>query len=244
MEQKPIAVFDLDGTFVRSSLLIELVRGLVREGVFPPLAERELEAAYRAWRERQGTYKDYLMKVVEVFYRRIRGRQVYDVEEVGRIVATEQREQVYVYTRGLVQRLRDGHSLVAITGSPDVIARPFAEAWGFQRVYPSNLVARDGVYTGERDPPMDASVDISEFKRSLLRDAVRRLGVTLAESVGVGDTESDIPLLEMVESPIAFNPNLHLARVARAKGWEMVYERKDAIIHLRPEEQWTIDGLE
>ncbi|MDO8598791.1 MAG: HAD-IB family hydrolase, partial [bacterium] len=62
MAHKPIAVFDLDGTFVRSSLLIELVRGLVREGVFPPLAERELEALYLAWRERQGSYKDYLMK--------------------------------------------------------------------------------------------------------------------------------------------------------------------------------------
>lgn len=239
---KPIAIFDFDGTFVRSSLLIEIVRGLVREGVFPRLAEREIEAAYRAWRERQGTYKDYLMKVVEVFYCRIRGCSVRDVEYVGQLVAEEQRDQVYVFTRGLVQRYRDTHHLAAITGSPDVIAKPFAEAWGFVRVYASNLVAQDGVYTGERDPPMDAAVDISEFKRGLLRLAMEELGATTTGSVGVGDTESDIPLLEMVETPIAFNPNLHLARAAIAHGWEMVYERKDAIIHLK-DGRYMIEGL-
>jgi phosphoserine phosphatase len=243
MNAKPIAIFDFDGTFVRSSLLIELVRGLVREGVFPRLAEREIEAAYRAWRERQGTYKDYLMKVVEVFYRRIRGCSVRDVEYVGQMIAEEQRDQVYVFTRGLVQRYRGTHHLAAITGSPDAIAKPFADAWGFARVYASNLVAKGSLYTGDRDPPMDASVDISEFKRGLLRQAMDDLGAVREGSIGVGDTESDIPLLEMVEMPIAFNPNLHLARAARARGWEMVYERKDAIIHLKDDGRYEIENL-
>ncbi|MDO8599306.1 MAG: haloacid dehalogenase-like hydrolase, partial [bacterium] len=185
----------------------------------------------------------YLMKVVEVFYRRIRGCSVHDVEYVGRLVAAEQREQVYVYTRELVAKYRDTHQLVAITGSPDVVAKPFAESWGFVRVYPSNLVVKDGVYSGDREPLMDAAVDISEFKRGLLQDAMRELGVTLEGSVGVGDTESDVAFLESVETPIAFNPNVHLVRIARAHGWEMVYERKDAIIHLIGG-QYSIEGVE
>ncbi len=45
---KPIAVFDLDGTFVRSSLLIELIRGLVISEVFPKLAEQEIEGMMRS----------------------------------------------------------------------------------------------------------------------------------------------------------------------------------------------------
>lgn len=238
---KPIAVFDLDGTFVRSSLLIEIVRGLVREGVFPPLAEKELELAYRAWRERRGSYQDHIMQVVEVFHRRIRGCSVHDVEYVGDMVAEEQHDQVYVYTRELIQRLRETHHLVAITGSPDVVVKPFAEAWGFVRVYPSTLVVRDGVYTGGREPPMDQKFDISEFKRGFLRDAMR-VDMTLKGSVGVGDTESDAVFLEAVEQPIAFNPNVNLVRIAQANEWEMVYERKDAIVHLR-DGKYSIEGV-
>ena len=243
MTTKPLAVFDLDGTFIRSSLLIELTRGLVREGVFHPLADREIEYAYRAWHQRQGTYKDYLMKVVEVFYRRIYGCTVHDVERVGRMIAEEQREQVYVFTRRLVRQFRETHCLIAITGSPDVVAEPFALPWGFTRVYSSALVPKNGMYTGERNPPMDVAADISEFKRGLLRNALRELDATLYGSVGVGDTESDIPLLEAVGQPIAFNANLHLARVAHERRWEMVYERKDVIIHL-VDGRYSIEGVE
>jgi len=243
MGTKPIAVFDLDGTFVRSSLLIEIVRGLIREGVFPPLAARELEALHRAWQERKGTYQDYIMKVIEVFYRRIRGQQVHDVEEVGRIVAAEQRDQVYVYTRSLIERCRATHHLVAITGSPDAVANPFAKLWGFARVYASNLGAAGGEYTGERDPPMKVAVDISDFKRGLLRRALEELDATMAGSVGIGDTESDIAFLETVAEPIAFNANIHLARIALARRWNMVYERKDTIVHLRGNGVYSIEGI-
>lgn len=239
---RPIAVFDLDGTFVRSSLLIELIRGLVMFEVFPKLAEQEIEEEYRAWRERRGTYQDYLMKVVEVFYRRIVGCSVYDVERVGRIIANEQHRQVYVYTRRRIEELRTTHHLVAITGSPDVIAKPFTEGWDFARVYPSTLVAADGVYNGDRMPRAALTSNIAHLKRVLLDDALSELGATLDDSIGFGDTESDVSILERVHQPIAFNPNVALARVAVERGWKMVYERKDAIVHLTGG-RYVIEGI-
>lgn len=242
MSSKPIAVFDLDGTFVRSSLLIELIRGLVLFEVFPKLAEQEVEEEYRAWRERRGSYQDYLLKVVEVFYRRICGCSVYDVERVGDIVAKEQRNQVYVYTRRRIEELRATHHLVAISGSPDVIARPFTEAWGFARVYPSTLLSESGRYTGDREPRAPIASNIADLKRELLDRALRELGATFDDSIGFGDTESDISVLERVQQAIAFNPNVELARVAVTRGWKMVYERKDAIVHLTGG-RYTIEGI-
>jgi phosphoserine phosphatase len=47
-----------------------------------------------------------------------------------------------------------------------------------------------------------------------------------------GDTESDIPMLELVEIPIAFNPNKKLFEHAKARGWRTVVERKDVIYEL------------
>jgi phosphoserine phosphatase len=50
--------------------------------------------------------------------------------------------------------------------------------------------------------------------------------------LAVGDTESDIPLLELVTFPICFNPNENLYNHARRMKWEVVVERKDVIYHL------------
>src|SRR5258708_31586089 len=38
-----------------------------------------------------------------------------------------------------------------------------------------------------------------------------------SRSLGVGDTESDVPFLEMVASPICFNPNKRLYRHAKRR---------------------------
>jgi phosphoserine phosphatase len=39
-------------------------------------------------------------------------------------------------------------------------------------------------------------------------------------------------MLELVERPIAFNPNKKLCAHAKKKGWEIVVERKDVIYKL------------
>ena len=45
----------------------------------------------------------------------------------------------------------------------------------------------------------------------------------------MGDTESDIAFLKMVENPSSFNPNLKLYQYAKRVGWKMVVERKDVV---------------
>jgi len=52
-------------------------------------------------------------------------------------------------------------------------------------------------------------------KANIVRRAVAKEGLTLEGSVAVGDTESDIPMLEAVERPICFNPNNNLYRHAK-----------------------------
>ncbi|MEK7532125.1 MAG: haloacid dehalogenase-like hydrolase, partial [Patescibacteria group bacterium] len=115
----------------------------------------------------------------------------------------------------------------AITGSPDIVARPFTALWGFDQrfVFSSTAEITDGQFTGRRliRPHEDGKDQFIDQCLTLLP------GSTLAHSIGVGDTEGDISLLERVAYPIAFNPNFALAQVARKHGWRMVIERKDAI---------------
>jgi phosphoserine phosphatase len=49
----------------------------------------------------------------------------------------------------------------------------------------------------------------------------------------MGDTLSDVGFLEMVQTPIAFNPNRSLFEVARRSNWPIVVERKDVVYNLQ-----------
>jgi len=232
-DKKPLAIFDIDGTLIRSSLLIELCYGLIEAGIFPDSVVCQLQGVRDAWEKRQGSYYDYIMEVVMIFYPHLKGCRVDDVHRVGRTVAEEQHNRVYVFTRELIRRLRrtKTHFLVAMTASPAPVVLPFAEFWEFNDTICSDAIVKDGVYTGERELDLFQGLNSPVVDKKLaVEDCLRRFPhTTLKGSIGVGDTEGDISYLAMVSYPIAFNPNDKLDRHAEKYGWRRVMERKNVI---------------
>jgi len=66
-------------------------------------------------------------------------------------------------------------------------------------------------------------------KSNILHRVIEQENLTMEDSVAVGDTASDISVLEMVHNPICFNPNNELYKRAKASKWEVVVERKDVV---------------
>ena len=224
---KKIAVFDIDGTIFRSSLLIALINGLVEEGIFPHKAQKEVEKDYLAWLDRKGTYDQYLTQVVNIYFRHIAGCKVRDVNRVAKKVIAWEKDRVYVFTRDLVKKLkREGYFLLAISGSPEYIVSYFAQYMGFHAYYGSIFEVKNSRFTGRainRDSWSNKRKVIDRFLKTA------PFSVDLKKSIAVGDTTSDISMLKMVGRPIVFNPDNALARYASKKGWEIVVERKNVI---------------
>lgn len=227
---KKLAVFDIDGTIFRSSLLIELVNGLVEDGVFPKKAKKEMEADYLAWLNRIGHYNKYVMQVVNIHQKYIKGCSERKVRETAKRVVEWHKDRVYRYTRDLVKQLkREGYYLVVISGSPEYIVSPFSKYMHFDAAFGWGLEVKRGVFTGksvDRDPV--------EGKEKVLRQFVEKakFKVDLRRSIAVGDSESDIPMLSSVGRPIAFNPSDTLAEYAQEKCWKIVVERKNVIYEI------------
>src|SRR3712207_6642204 len=117
----------------------------------------------------------------------------------------------HMYTRDVALRLKHaGHQLVAISGSPQEILDLFLKPLGFDRAW-GTVLAKDegGRYTGK------VLEDPFKNKRRVLEGFVRDEGVSLEGSVGMGDTLSDVGFLDVVRTPIAFNPSRDLFDVAR-----------------------------
>lgn len=224
-----VAVFDIDGTIFRSSLLIELVEALIHKGIFPQSATAHYQHAYADWLNRQDSYDKYITGVVAALEHSIRGVSYDDFSRVAEHVANTHAERVYRYTRDLVKQLRrKAYFLLAISGSPKIILQPFCNRLGFHKTYGRIFdIDHGGCFTGN-----SVYEELMRDKAALFRRAIEKERLTLSGSVGVGDTEYDIPFLEMVETPICFNPNRKLYDYAKQRGWNIVVERKDVIYEL------------
>lgn len=226
---KKVAIFDVDGTIFRSSLLIELVNALIDKKLFPADSYTEYNDEYLAWMDRKGSYEDYIMAVVRVFMKYIAGISYADLQEVSKLVVAHHADRTYRYTRDLIKELKEqGYYILAISHSPKAILDEFAKKIGFDKVYGMRYETdAEGKYTSNI-----LDEELIRNKNKVLERAVEKEGLTLEDSVGVGDTESDIKFLSVVARPICFNPNSALYKYAKEAGWKVVVERKDVIYEM------------
>ena len=229
MEKRPVAAFDIDGTVFRSSLLIELVERLVESGLFPKESKESYESERLKWLDRKGDYEAYIGKVIDVFAAQLKGLPYGEVANIAGEVIEEKRDRVYRYTRDRIRALKaQGYFILGISHSPKFIADGFGYEHGFDKVYGSfYATGASGNFTGDVE-----DADLIFNKAAVLTRAVRKENLSLDGSLAVGDTESDIPMLEMVARPIAFNPNQKLYAHAKRRGWKVVIERKDVVYEL------------
>jgi HAD superfamily hydrolase (TIGR01490 family) len=224
-----LAVFDIDGTIFRSSLVIELSHALVEAGIFPQAAKKEIAKEYLAWLDRKGTYEAYINKVVKIYIKHIRRQRYIQVKRIAQNVIAYQKDRVYRYTRDLIKKLKkENYFLVAISGSPSYIVEAYAKAIGFNLFFGTELEIKNGKFTGNI-VSLDSAFNKAKIVKSL---AAKYPSVDLKKSLAVGDTESDVKMLSLVGHAIAFNPNFELAKVAKRKGWKIVAERKDVIYEI------------
>lgn len=227
--KQKVAVFDIDGTIFRSSLLIELVEALILKEVFPARVRKMYAKEYRRWLDRKDSYEKYIAAVVKAFDGNIKGAREKDVAPVVEEVISFHKNRVYRYTRDLVKNLkRKNYYLLAISHSPMYVVGRFARKLGFNKVYGRLLEIDERKRFTGKSMLEELIVD----KAKVLKRAAKKEGLTLKGSIGVGDTESDIPFLKLVETAICFNPNAALYKVAKKKRWRVAVERKDVIYKL------------
>lgn len=226
--KKSVAVFDIDGTFFRSSLLIEYNKALVSAGFIPRRAVRQLLPEYFAWRDRKGEYNDYLHRVIEMHAAEIKGKSAKEAKLIARKVFNYHKDRVYRYTREALNRLQKTHYTIAISGSPLEMVSLFARYYKFDEYHATVYeVDRYGNYTG-----LIADRRTIGMKGPILEHSVEDKNLTLRGSWGFGDTSNDASFLQLVDNPIAINPSSDLFSEAKQRQWRVVVERKDVIYEL------------
>ncbi len=218
-----IAVFDIDGTLFRWQLFHELVTELTLAKVFPSNTYRLIDDAWQRWRGGEMPFNEYEKLVIDTLITYLPLIPVPTFEAAAKKVVAQSGHKIHYYTHNLLKKLQaDGYYTLAISGSQQEVLGLFANRYKFDDCIGAVYERKGGRYTGQ------ISREVYGRKGQLLQEYLEsHPSLTLKDSVGIGDSEGDIPMLEMVENPIAFSPSEGLFKEAKERKWKVVVERKN-----------------
>ena len=131
---KKVAIFDIDGTVFRSSLLIELTDAFVQDGIFNSKVSKLYARNYENWLNRKGPYEEYIKAVIKAFRQNIRGVRYNEFSKIAKKVVAFHRNRIYRYPRDIVKNLKKkNYYLLAISRSPQKVVKNFVRKWGLTR---------------------------------------------------------------------------------------------------------------
>jgi len=226
--KKKFAIFDIDGTIFRKNLAFELIYELTWMNIFEKKVRSELVHHYNNWLDHKGVYDDYRQALVRLYGKNIKGCKKADVLRASKEIVDFYKDRTYIFANDLIKKLKEeDYNIIAISGSPSEVVDEYNKYLKFDAAFGSVYeVDANGIYTGKNifEPPL--------HKGHVAKQYLTENGLTLEGSYGVGDTESDAGFLEIVENPIAFNPNQNLKTIAEKAGWRIVVEKKDVIYEI------------
>ena len=212
-----LAVFDVDGTLVETNVVEYFLWMRLRAqplDEWPSFMARMLRQAPRwLYLERRSR-----AEFQRSFYREYNGLDPAVMRRLGReaLDAVTLRRIYPDGMRRIREHKRAGHRVLLLTGALDVVVEPLAELLDVE-VDCAHLLVKDGRLTGDLQSPPPAG----EARGALLEEYAAKNGVVLAESFAYADSLSDLPMLELVGTPVAVNPDARLSQVAGQRGWRV-----------------------
>jgi HAD superfamily hydrolase (TIGR01490 family) len=222
------AAFDIDGTLIRWQLYHALVDNLAKKELIKPADYQDLKNARMRWKNRtsENSFREYEIILIKVFEKSLQNLSTEDIEISVDEVINEYSDQVYTFTRNLINELKDSnYKLIAISGSHQELVSRISSKFGFDYCTGTVYERVSGNFSGIKKL---GSVD----KKSTLLELVKKHNLSLKDSYAVGDSKSDASMLEAVDNPIAFNPDKELYNIAVLNSWKIVLERKNVIYEL------------
>ena len=213
----PLAIFDLDNTLLAGDSDYLWGQFLGEIGVVDrDNYERENERFYQEYREGRLDIMAFLAFALKPLSQHKRS-------ELDAWHARFMREKIEplitTAAQDLIERHRTaGDTLLIITATNAFVTAPIAERLGITHLIATVPEQSGDRYTGR----VSGTPSFREGKVSRLRDWLSQQGETMHGAWFYSDSHNDLPLLELVEHPVAVDPDPALGRHARERGWPVI----------------------
>lgn len=118
----------------------------------------------------------------------------------------------------LEEHRKEGHRLIIITSTNDFIVGPIAKRLGVKDLIATECEMKDGRYTGK----ILGTPAFQEGKVTRLNSWLKQHNLNLEGSYFYSDSINDLPLLSVVDNPIAVDPDETLKQQANQQNWPII----------------------
>ncbi len=211
-----LALFDLDNTLLRGD-------SDYAWGEF--LTEKGIVDAQTHQRENDRFYQQYLNGKLDIY--EFLDFQLRPLAQHPRAQLDQWRNeylQRYVQpmitpqAQALVSKHRErGDTPVIITATNSFVTRPIADLFGVKHLIATEPEIINGEFTGK----VEGLPSFQEGKVTRLKQWLNHPGreLSLTGSWFYSDSHNDLPLLEIVDNPVAVNPDAELRSIAKQRNW-------------------------
>jgi HAD superfamily hydrolase (TIGR01490 family) len=213
------AFFDVDNTLVQGSSLVHFARGLAARKYF---TYGDLARFGYAQAKFQLTGKENSDDVAEGRRKAlafIEGRPTAELVSLGEDIYDEIiADKIWSGTRALAQMHLDaGQQVWLVTATPYELAATIATKLGLTGALGTVAESVDGVFTGR----LVGEILHGAGKAHAVRSLAIREGLNLRRCTAYSDSFNDVPMLSLVGTAVAINPDAALRDLARERGWEI-----------------------
>jgi len=213
------AFFDVDNTMVQGASIIHFARGLAARKYL-----RTSDLVDFAWKQVKFrvTGKENSDDVAEGREKAlsfVAGRSTAELARLGEEIYDEViADKIWAGTRALAQMHLDaGQQVWLVTATPVELAQVIAKRLGLTGALGTVAESKDGVFTGR----LVGDILHGLGKAHAVRTLAVREGLNLKRCTAYSDSYNDAPMLSLVGTAVAVNPDADLRELAKTRGWEV-----------------------
>lgn len=212
-----LALFDLDNTLLEGDSDFEWGQFLIKKKL---VDEKEYAKANLYFYEE---YQRGTLDIVEYSAFSFKPFSTRTQKELDKLHKEFMQSSVIPMVRAKSQEILDQHTaqgdtIILITATNTFIGKPIAEYFGIDHLLATQPKIINGNYTTE----IEGTPCFQEGKVTRLNKWMDINNENLDGSYFYSDSFNDLPLLEIVDTPIAVDPDEKLADIAKERDWSVI----------------------
>src|SRR2546423_11738227 len=213
------AFFDVDNTMMMGASIFHFARGLAARKFFTNADLARFALQQVMFRVAGKESQDGIRSSREQALSFVAGHTVEELITLGEEIYDElMADKIWPGTRALAQMHLDaGQRVWLVTATPVELATIIARRLGLTGALGTVAEHEDGVYTGR----LVGEMLHGQAKAHAVRALAAREGLNLRRCTAYSDSANDVPMLSVVGTAVAVNPDSGLREVARKRGWEV-----------------------